>query len=121
MNDSRDPGSVAGAPAEIRVLFEDAHFIFIGKPAGVIVHRLNRHAPRPSDVVLTDWLLARYPEIGSVGDDPAVDLPTGSVGDDPVSDFPTGSVTGRSPAGLLRWGLQFLGWLLPFIRFSASA
>ncbi|MEK7554885.1 MAG: RluA family pseudouridine synthase [Patescibacteria group bacterium] len=70
MNDSRDPGSVPLEEGTIRILFEGVNFLFIGKPAGVLVHRLKSHPPRPGEVILTDWLLERYPEIARVGDDP---------------------------------------------------
>lgn len=56
------------------VVYEDKNFITINKPAGLLVHRVRLSANRESQIVaeptLTDWLMKRYPEIKTVGDDP---------------------------------------------------
>ena len=57
---------------DIKILYEDDDFICLSKPAGVLVHRAGEHAPRSGERVLTDWLLERYPEVRSVGDDPVL-------------------------------------------------
>lgn len=60
---------------EIRVIYEYPEFLAVYKPAGVLVHtphlkntQLRRAAHDGSTLV--DWVLARYPEVANVGDDP---------------------------------------------------
>lgn len=53
-----------------KIIYEDLHFIVVNKPAGWLTHAAPRHAQQNAPV-LVDWLLERYPEIKSVGDDPA--------------------------------------------------
>ena len=66
---------------EVRVLYEDPDFLIIEKPAGLLVHRTRINAnlhPRGSTQIenqgesatLADWLLAHYPEVKNVGDNP---------------------------------------------------
>jgi len=67
-----------------RVLYEDGELLVVEKPAGILVHgahsaKRETHgadAPRstfhtPREWTLVDWLLKRYPEVRTVGDDPA--------------------------------------------------
>lgn len=52
----------------IRVIYENADFLAIHKPAGLLVHG-TKDSHEPSVV---DWLIENYPEVRTVGDDPAV-------------------------------------------------
>ncbi len=59
--------------SEPEIIYESEHFLVVAKPAGLQVHGakvagIPRAAGGPT---LVDWLLARYPEIKDVGDDPA--------------------------------------------------
>jgi 23S rRNA pseudouridine1911/1915/1917 synthase len=58
--------SVSLEPA---VLYEDAGIIVVNKPAGLLVHHARHTA---GEATLVDWLLAWYPELRRVGDDPQV-------------------------------------------------
>jgi len=51
-----------------KIIYEDADFLAVNKPAGLLVHRVS--GKRGEDETLTSWLLSRYPEIKRVGDDP---------------------------------------------------
>lgn len=53
------------ARRNIPVLFENEHFVIVDKPAGVQAHPSSADA---SDT-LVNWLIDRYPDITSVGDD----------------------------------------------------
>lgn len=59
--------------AEITVIFENNDLIAVNKPAGVLVHESaikgskNR---KNSERTVVEWVLQKYPEITSVGDDP---------------------------------------------------
>lgn len=53
---------------QIEVLKETDDYVVIGKPAGLLVHPTMAEEP----VTLTDWLLKHYPEVKTVGDNPAV-------------------------------------------------
>ncbi len=64
---------------EPRVIFENAEFLVVAKPAGLLVHRVRVGArgrsrrideARRQEPTLADWVVARYPEIAHVGDDP---------------------------------------------------
>ncbi len=63
---------------EPTIIFENEDFVVIDKPAGLMVHAARISSKRRSAVMreaeptLVDWLLARYPEIKKVGDDPAL-------------------------------------------------
>lgn len=79
---SRDP----------EIIYENPDFLVLNKPSGLQVHpaRINEHkqkiradgkarlsvkhkiAQGESQPTLTDWLLTHYPEVKTVGDDPAV-------------------------------------------------
>ncbi len=50
-----------------KILYEDRDLIALNKPAGLLVHGIKSH---PGDDTLVDWLLKKYPEIKTVGDDP---------------------------------------------------
>ena len=68
--------------SEPEIIYENPDFIAVDKPAGLQVHPAKVRAQRPKsqrakepkssypDPTLVDWLLERYPEIKSVGDDP---------------------------------------------------
>jgi 23S rRNA pseudouridine1911/1915/1917 synthase len=56
------PGSL-----EPEVIYEDKNFLAINKPAGLMVHAA-KHKDEPTVV---DWLLKKYPQVKTVGDDPA--------------------------------------------------
>ena len=61
------------------IVYEGAHFLAVNKPAGMQVHPARIAAGKAAisqtaaaDAgMLTDWLLARYPELARVGDDPS--------------------------------------------------
>ncbi len=70
---------------EPEVIFEDKDLVAVDKPAGLMVHavRVNddRHPSRGrrrgdeegrKEPTLTAWLVARYPEMKAVGDDPVM-------------------------------------------------
>lgn len=61
----------AGCMDAPRVLYEDKNFVAISKPAGLLVHAVHQGARR-SEPTLVEWLLARYPELHAVGDDPVM-------------------------------------------------
>lgn len=46
---------------EIQIIYEDNDILVVNKPAGLLVHGLNS---------LVDWLVEKYPNIKSVGEDP---------------------------------------------------
>ena len=48
------------------IIFEDKNYLVINKPAGLAVHG-GGNLKEPT---LSDWLIARYPDIKKVGDDP---------------------------------------------------
>lgn len=73
------------------VIYEDRDFIVINKPAGLLVHPVRSRAPQgarstrftraasngvhgtrlnSNEKTLVDWLIAKYPEVKSVGDNP---------------------------------------------------
>ncbi len=52
--------------SEVSVIEETSDFVVINKPAGLIVHR----PAGSTELALTDWLLAHYPEMAAVGDEP---------------------------------------------------
>lgn len=58
---------VANPTVQFDVLHEELDFIVINKPAGLVVHQGERHKAPDT---LANGLLARFPEIGKVGDDP---------------------------------------------------
>jgi 23S rRNA pseudouridine1911/1915/1917 synthase len=64
---------------EPKVIFENGDFIVVAKPAGLLVHRVRVgtrvrsrriDAAKREEPTLADWILARYPEVARVGDDP---------------------------------------------------
>ncbi len=50
---------------EVSVVYEDGKLLVLNKPYGLIVHPKNAADTQPSVV---DWLVARYPGIGEVGE-----------------------------------------------------
>ena len=69
--------------SEPEVIFENADFVVIDKPAGLVVHGVRVSERRRADAAhagkargaeptLVDWLVKRYPKIKTVGDDPAL-------------------------------------------------
>lgn len=53
---------------DIPVVFEEKDFVVLNKPAGVLVHATRGHEALAPTVV--DFVLRKYPEARSVGDDP---------------------------------------------------
>jgi Pseudouridylate synthases, 23S RNA-specific len=64
-----------GGQKNIEVIYTDPDFLILSKPAGVLVHGVRTLKSVPiiakKDTV-ADWLLAQYPEVKNVGDDPAM-------------------------------------------------
>jgi 23S rRNA pseudouridine1911/1915/1917 synthase len=65
---------------EPKLIFKNSDFIVVEKPAGLLVHRVRVSSARRSRAIdearrseptLAEWVVARYPEIAKVGDDPA--------------------------------------------------
>ncbi len=59
--------------SEPEIIYEDTNFLVVNKPSGMLVHAAPTSADLTrthADKTLVDWLLARYPEIRTVGDDP---------------------------------------------------
>jgi 23S rRNA pseudouridine1911/1915/1917 synthase len=56
-NDTEDSGH------EVAIIYEDKDIIAVNKPAGLVVHADGRTA----EPTLTDWVLAKYPDIKDVG------------------------------------------------------
>jgi 23S rRNA pseudouridine1911/1915/1917 synthase len=65
------------------IIFENSDFVVVNKPAGLVVHAARVSERRRTDAAhagkapgeeptLVDWLLVRYPEIKTVGDDPVL-------------------------------------------------
>ena len=52
---------------EIKVIYQDAEYLVVSKPADLLVHRTGI---AKSEETLADWLVKEYPEIKGVGDDP---------------------------------------------------
>lgn len=52
---------------ELSIIYEDDSILAINKPAGIAVHKTRTDDPQTT---LVDWLLEKYPEIASVGEDP---------------------------------------------------
>ncbi len=57
----------------IDIIYENNDFLAINKPAGWTVHRPKvAGVDKLEGLFITDWLLKRYPEIKTVGDDPVL-------------------------------------------------
>jgi 23S rRNA pseudouridine1911/1915/1917 synthase len=52
------------------VIYKDKSLLAINKPAGLLVHGRNKHI-KEAESTLTEWLLEHFPEVRTVGDDPA--------------------------------------------------
>jgi len=63
---SEEKGLVPEPQIEFEVLAEEPGFLVVNKPAGLVVHPGSGH----SSDTLVNGLLARYPEIKGVGEDP---------------------------------------------------
>lgn len=57
----------ANPAVQLPILAETVDYVVINKPSGVVVHQAEQH-PEPDTVV--NGILALYPEIANVGDDP---------------------------------------------------
>lgn len=55
---------------EPTIIYEDKNFLAVNKPSGWLVHEVG-HGKQERAEALTNWLLARYPGLKSVGDLPA--------------------------------------------------
>ncbi len=58
------------AMLEPTIIYEDRNFLVIMKPAGLQVHAAKKSGT--AEPTLVDWLTAHYPEVKTVGDDPAL-------------------------------------------------
>jgi len=54
---------------KISVLYEDKNLAIINKPSGLLVHA---NVKENQESTLVDWLVKKYPEIKSVGDEPEI-------------------------------------------------
>jgi 23S rRNA pseudouridine1911/1915/1917 synthase len=70
--------ATSSGTGEPRILYEDDAMLALDKPAGLLVHGTSggkrteeRGKGRGDEKTLVDWLLARYPQLRTVGDDPA--------------------------------------------------
>jgi 23S rRNA pseudouridine1911/1915/1917 synthase len=54
---------------EPEIIYEDANFLAVNKPAGLMVHPTKFSE---SESTLVDWLLKNRPEVRTVGDDPVM-------------------------------------------------
>lgn len=58
------------------VIYENENFLAINKPAGLMVHGVRiaegKQRDRAAEPTLVDWLMKKYPQVKTVGDDPAV-------------------------------------------------
>lgn len=60
---------------EPQIIYKDENFIAVDKPAGLLVYQAgnSKHEARNSKQhTLADWLIEKFPEIKSVGDDPKI-------------------------------------------------
>ena len=58
---------------QITPIYEDKNFLAVYKPAGLLVHpagNSKQEIQSPKQLTLIDWLIKKYPEIKTVGDDP---------------------------------------------------
>ena len=51
----------------LRIIYEDDNLLVINKPSGLITHPKDTNDKQES---VTGWLVKKYPEIKTVGDDP---------------------------------------------------
>lgn len=54
-------------PVHIQIIYEDKNMLALNKPAGVLVHKIKKE---DQEKTLTDWLVAHYPAVKKVGDNP---------------------------------------------------
>ena len=66
----REKATVSAQPQEtisdVPIIAETDDYLVVNKPAGLLVHQTEANEP----VTLANWLLARYPALAEVGDDP---------------------------------------------------
>lgn len=55
---------------EPTVIYEEEDFLVINKPAGLLTHD-SRFKIQDSGITVVNWLLKKYPEVTTVGDNPA--------------------------------------------------
>jgi 23S rRNA pseudouridine1911/1915/1917 synthase len=55
----------------IDVIYKDADFVAVNKPAGLLMHKTPQQKSDLPDETLAAWLVKHYPAVKSVGDDPA--------------------------------------------------
>lgn len=65
-SDKKSKDEVVKTLPKIKVLFECNDYVVVDKPAGLVVHGTKTS----TEVTLVDWLVANYPKIKKVGDDP---------------------------------------------------
>lgn len=58
-----DNAGSAPETADISILYEDKELLVVNKPAGLVVHADGR----TTEPTLSDWVLAKYPELKDVG------------------------------------------------------
>ena len=59
------------------IIYEGKDFLVVNKPSGLMVHGVHikeggGRKGQKQEATLVDWLVARYPEMRTVGDDPAL-------------------------------------------------
>jgi len=56
---------------EIKIIYESPDYIVVDKPAGLLMHKVRiKGGKQREEDTLADWMVAHYPEIKKVGDDP---------------------------------------------------
>ncbi|MEK7555601.1 MAG: RluA family pseudouridine synthase [Patescibacteria group bacterium] len=58
-----------------KIIYEDKNFLAVNKPAGLLVHPAGNPKFKilnPKQFTLADWLVKKYPEIKTVGDEPKI-------------------------------------------------
>jgi 23S rRNA pseudouridine1911/1915/1917 synthase len=56
---------------EPQIIYEDKNFLAINKPAGLMAHG-TKHTKQSHERTVVDWLVEHYPQVKTVGDDPAM-------------------------------------------------
>lgn len=57
--------------SSLSIIYQTPDFIAVNKPAGILTHA-TAASQEKKEAVLTDWLLEKYPEIKTVGDEPEI-------------------------------------------------
>ena len=56
---------------EIKIIYESPDYIVVDKPEGLLMHKVRiKGGKQREEDTLADWMVAHYPEIKKVGDDP---------------------------------------------------